>query len=667
MCVLFFFFLGGGGECRRAFDGWAASLDHGVSDPDCNWEILVQLSLVALHLAKVPGTQNKLIAAGVLELSRTKLNLNLRAFNRSADVLCALMEVTLIGREESNNKGVSPAIIEKMINELKRIASRDFIMLVIHSGKPMLDGTFELSFSDRNKALLLGAGLLPILMQYLSEDGAVQDCWGMLDSSSDADRFTLLRQDITLTTHKIILNLVLCDFGKTLMLSKPEYVAQIKALLATAESRGSVDGGANMPAWHHTLRQTSFELGIGNVFNTSSSSSNSNINADTDRYSVAPSAASLSSSQGVLSKQAVTTDGGGDEDVVAATSMAKKKKKHVMISYCWKQQPMVLRINEALQQANFNVWIDVEQMKGSTVDAMAAAVEGSSCILICMSKGHKESANCRLEANYAQACKIPMVFVMLEDGYTPNGWAGILKGSELHYTFFDEKSDDVFTKNINAVGERLEQFTGPVASVQPATATNNSDSDGPAVNTDNSHASTGGGGSGGGGDDGGTAADSAATVASQPAASASASAAGGGGGVGFTAVSAALAPALTSSTPQPLQPPSFSIEGARTPVARFHQSQPQHFQSPYASMHSQGTPLPPSPGIEVALAQLTQQQAHTHQQLFSQQVAQLQNQLAHVQKDVSLLHEHHRQQYEQGQLGMLCLVIGVAVYTFMKK
>ena len=90
---------------------------------------------------------------------------------------------------------------------------------------------------------------------------------------------------------------------------------------------------------------------------------------------------------------------------------------------------MVLRINQALQQAGFNVWIDVEQMKGSTVDAMAAAVEGSCCIVICMSRGQKESANCRLEANYAQVCKIPMVFVMLEDGYTPDGWAGILKAS----------------------------------------------------------------------------------------------------------------------------------------------------------------------------------------------------------------------------------------------
>ena len=130
---------------------------------------------------------------------------------------------------------------------------------------------------------------------------------------------------------------------------------------------------------------------------------------------------------------------------------------------------------------------------------------------------------------------------------------------------------------------------------------------------------------------------------------------------------ASSAPASTSSTPQPLPPPSFSI-GEGPPPARpaLHQSQLRHFQSPYPPTHSQAPP-PPSPGLEVALAQLTQQQAHTHQQLFSQQVVQLQNQLARVQKDVALLHEHQRQQYEQRQIVMLCLAMGVAAYTLMKR
>ena len=38
-------------------------------------------------------------------------------------------------------------------------------------------------------------------------------------------------------------------------------------------------------------------------------------------------------------------------------------------------------------------------MSGSTLDAMAAAVEGASCALLCMSEKYKASASCRLEGN----------------------------------------------------------------------------------------------------------------------------------------------------------------------------------------------------------------------------------------------------------------------------
>ena len=45
--------------------------------------------------------------------------------------------------------------------------------------------------------------------------------------------------------------------------------------------------------------------------------------------------------------------------------------------------------------------MQTEQMKGSIVDAMSDAVEGAEVVLYGVSSGYKESANCRLEANYA--------------------------------------------------------------------------------------------------------------------------------------------------------------------------------------------------------------------------------------------------------------------------
>jgi hypothetical protein len=56
--------------------------------------------------------------------------------------------------------------------------------------------------------------------------------------------------------------------------------------------------------------------------------------------------------------------------------------KHVMLSYNWDHQPVIKRIHAALVQRGYTVWIDVEQMMGSTVDAMSAAVENASVVLV---------------------------------------------------------------------------------------------------------------------------------------------------------------------------------------------------------------------------------------------------------------------------------------------
>jgi hypothetical protein len=40
----------------------------------------------------------------------------------------------------------------------------------------------------------------------------------------------------------------------------------------------------------------------------------------------------------------------------------------------------------------------VEEMKGSTVDAMSLAMEDAEVVLIGVSRAYKESTNCRLEA-----------------------------------------------------------------------------------------------------------------------------------------------------------------------------------------------------------------------------------------------------------------------------
>ena len=48
-----------------------------------------------------------------------------------------------------------------------------------------------------------------------------------------------------------------------------------------------------------------------------------------------------------------------------------------------------------VQTEGYRVWIDYEQMGGSTLQAMAEAVENAAVVLVCMSEKYKESPNCR--------------------------------------------------------------------------------------------------------------------------------------------------------------------------------------------------------------------------------------------------------------------------------
>ena len=72
------------------------------------------------------------------------------------------------------------------------------------------------------------------------------------------------------------------------------------------------------------------------------------------------------------------------------------------------------------------IYLHLPPHPGSTLEAMAAAVEESRCIVICMSSNYKDSASCRTEAEYVFQLRKPYVPLMVEKGYKPDGWLGKL-------------------------------------------------------------------------------------------------------------------------------------------------------------------------------------------------------------------------------------------------
>ena len=51
--------------------------------------------------------------------------------------------------------------------------------------------------------------------------------------------------------------------------------------------------------------------------------------------------------------------------------------------------------NFDFQSDGYKIWIDKDQMEGSTLEAMASAVENAWVVLICVSAHYKESSDCR--------------------------------------------------------------------------------------------------------------------------------------------------------------------------------------------------------------------------------------------------------------------------------
>jgi hypothetical protein len=101
-----------------------------------------------------------------------------------------------------------------------------------------------------------------------------------------------------------------------------------------------------------------------------------------------------------------------------------EKKKHIMISYNRDSREICSKIKEKLVESGFSVWIDVEQIQGSSLESMARAIENSFCVLICLTEKYKQSTYCRAEAEYTFVKSVPFIPLMLQDGFTADGWLG---------------------------------------------------------------------------------------------------------------------------------------------------------------------------------------------------------------------------------------------------
>ncbi|XP_054770490.2 uncharacterized protein LOC129278315 [Lytechinus pictus] len=118
---------------------------------------------------------------------------------------------------------------------------------------------------------------------------------------------------------------------------------------------------------------------------------------------------------------------------------------HIMISYQHASQDRMLMVKSYLEEQGYNVWMDVDKMKGDILDSMAKAVQRAEVVLVCMSHRFKESQHCRTEATYAYTLNKAIIPLMLQDGFAPEDWLGALMGMKRYYPVF---SDDLMRQSL---------------------------------------------------------------------------------------------------------------------------------------------------------------------------------------------------------------------------
>jgi len=101
-----------------------------------------------------------------------------------------------------------------------------------------------------------------------------------------------------------------------------------------------------------------------------------------------------------------------------------------MLSYNRETAANLVRdMQEYLAAQGLPTWVDYNNMGADLMESMADAVENAKAVCVFVTPAYKESANCRRECAYAIEQKKPIVWIMCNQEYKPNGWLGISMGT----------------------------------------------------------------------------------------------------------------------------------------------------------------------------------------------------------------------------------------------
>ena len=146
-------------------------------------------------------------------------------------------------------------------------------------------------------------------------------------------------------------------------------------------------------------------------------------------------------------------------------------EEHIMISYNTGSRELCLKIKEKLESFGFKIWIDVNDIHGSSLDAMAKAVEKSLCVLMCVTEKYRQSINCQAEAQYAFKMNKKIIPLIMQAGFdNVKGWLGIIMGDKIFINFTKYDYDECIRRLkhvLNSIASKSSNLNAPSITSAP--------------------------------------------------------------------------------------------------------------------------------------------------------------------------------------------------------
>eukprot|EP01041_Mallomonas_annulata_P016772 gene16772-34858_t len=379
-------------------------------------------------------------------------------FETDNSLYCMIVLCFLIGKEENtvaanfirSNSANIESVIDALSNTVNRINGNGYCYGIFNF-QIIIKAILTLSISDANKVILsrqkVTIPLVKVLTDFLSEDEGDRYGGGNQDIvSAEYAVETLLQLSFTFESDEDLRASDLIPPHDGSM----EYFTSLLTLLSSSQSRLSFP----------------FRIIASNLL--------SRLVNSTSREGLATSPRSHSNTNITTLHSTTTT--------TTATNLNPSHSSHVMISYCWgnhSKPENVKALTNCLRRMQYDVWRDeegsllMEAMSGATEDCIAQAIELSSTVILCVSREYKESANCRLEAEYAQQLakkgKLNLIFAMMDSEYTTvskpdylDGWLALIVGDSMWYELWDGSSSGV-----ESTAQRIAKRIGDKSKISP--------------------------------------------------------------------------------------------------------------------------------------------------------------------------------------------------------